>query len=55
MVEVEHTAEPLATLDPTITAICDSAGTLQQLISQSLVVALLMIVRHVFGQRALER
>lgn len=54
-VEVEHATHPLATLHPTITAVCDSASTLQQLVSQSLVVALMMIVRHVLDQRALKR
>lgn len=49
MVEVEHAAQPLATLHSTMAAVRDGANTLQQLVSSSLMVALMMIVRNVIA------
>lgn len=54
MADIEHTSGRCDTA-PAITPVCDNASTAQQLVSKSVVVALLMIVRHVFAQSALER
>lgn len=53
MIEVEHSTESLPALYPT-NEIDRAIRTVQQTILQPLVIALLVIVRHVVRQRALK-
>ena len=54
MIEIEHAAESLAPSDRAA-PVCERAVFLQQSITETLMIALTMIVRHVMGQRTLKR
>ena len=54
MVETQHTSEAPTASDGSRSS-ADPGGTLQQPVADSLTIALVMVVRHVFGECAQKR